>query len=141
MLIIVSLAMYTSYKRNMDTSVLSASQRSSNPHNRFVYQMKILAIFYICCTCTDWILTLSGSAALHNGDLLCYNETIIIVNDNLGALYMLVFTIITYFYAFFMWFTFYQVPKKFGIVSRRSVAAVDMIAGDESCIIYDEENM
>ena len=55
---------------------------------------------------------------------------------------MLVFTIITYTYAMFMWYVFYQVPKKFGVVTRRSVDDVaDMIGTGDTSIMMDEENL
>ena len=103
--------------------------------------MKILACFYVGCTSVDWVTFLSGQATLRNKDILCYNNTIILVNSNLGSFYMMVYEWVCYGYAFFMWFIFYQVPKKFGVVSRRSVDDVDMIIGDESTIIHDEENL
>ena len=77
---------------------------------------------------------------MRNQDILCYNNRVIIINSNVGGTYMLAFSLVCYLYAFFMWYIFYQVPKKFGIVSRRSVDDVAMI-GDESAIIHDEENL
>lgn len=102
--------------------------------------MKMLAIFYMVCTCIDWIMFVGGEAALNNKDILCYDNSIMLVNSNMGSFYMLFFSLSCYFYAFFMWYTFYQVPKKFGVVSRRSVDDVAML-GDESAIIHDEENL
>ena len=109
---------------------------------RFRFQMTLLAVFYTVCTFVDWIMFLSGKATIHNKEILCYKENYVLVNSNLGGLYMLVFTIITYTYAMFMWYVFYQVPKKFGVVTRRSVDDVaDMIGTGDTSIMMDEENL
>ena len=83
---------------------------------------------------------IGGQAAIHNEDILCYNNKTLIINSNVGGTFMLADSLICYLYAFFMWYTFYQVPKKYGVVSRRSVDDVDMLA-DATNIIYDEENL
>lgn len=105
--------------------------------------MKILAGFYAVCTAIDWLMFLGGKASITNSDLLCYDKTILLVNSNLGGLYMLSFGVSVYTYAMFMWFTFYQVPKKFGVVSRRHVDDVGaMVApGCDTSIYLDEENL
>ena len=104
--------------------------------------MKILAGFYAVCTCIDWLMFLGGKKSITNNDLLCYEKTILLVNSNLGGLYMLSFAVSVYIYAMFMWFTFYHIPKRFGVVSRRNVDDVGgMIPGCDSSIILDEENL
>ena len=40
-----------------------------------------------------------------------------------------------------MWYVFYAVPKKYGVVSRRAVDDVDMIGAGNKSIMIDEENM
>ena len=97
--------------------------------------MKILAIFYVVATFMDWIMFLTGKVTMSNDDLLCYKHHIIIVNSNLGGTYMFAFSLISYLYAFFMWYAFYQVPKKFGGVASRSVDDVAMLLVDESAIV------
>jgi hypothetical protein len=49
-------------------SVLSSSQssRDRDPLNRFHFQMKILAIFYVISTIFDWIIFVSGRAGVRN---------------------------------------------------------------------------
>ena len=54
---------------------------------------------------------------------------------------MLADCISTYGYAIFMWYVFYAVPKKYGVVSRRAVDDVDMIGPGHSSIMIDEENV
>ena len=105
--------------------------------------MKILAGFYAVCTLMDWMMFLGGKMALENGELLCYNNTILLVNSNLGGFYMFSFAIVVYTYAMFMWYTFYQVPKRYGIVSRRKVDDIDglMVPEVDTSIYQDEENL
>lgn len=97
--------------------------------------MKLLAIFYLVCVFTDWIMFFSGQAAIRNLDLLCYKEDLILVNTNWGSLYMLTFTVSSYIYALFMWYVFYQVPKKHGVVQNKTVDDVGGLIRSESLII------
>ena len=57
---------------------------------------------------------------------------------------MIFYSAVEYMYAMFMWYTFYQVPKKQGLVTRRSVDRLAPIAMDESALIImaeEEERM
>ena len=79
---------------------------------------------------------------MKNQQLLCYDTRVILVNTNIGGLYMLFYAIVSFAYAGFMWYTFYNVPNKFGIVSRRSVEDVGLMIGHpESANLKDEENL
>lgn len=69
--------------------------------------MKMLSIFYVVCTFCDWTTFYLGMVSLQNNDLLCYQKDIILVNSEVGGLYMLLVTMVAYFYALFMWFVFY----------------------------------
>ena len=95
------------------------------------------------CTVIDWMMFLGGKKSISNSDLICYDKTILLVNSNLGSLYMLSFGVSVYTYAMFMWFTFYQVPKRFGVVSRRHVDDVGgtVTPGCDTSIYLDEENL
>ena len=60
MLITVASVMYTKNKPNKRAdSVLASgglsSRGASDPHNRIVSQMKLLAGFYVVCTFVDWL--------------------------------------------------------------------------------------
>ena len=101
----------------------------------------MLTIFYIACVFIDWILIVSGTAAIENEDLICYKGTFVLLNSNLGSLYMLVYTFVVYFYAAFMWYVFYEVPKRYGVVTRRNVDDVDMVGLDSTYLIENEENL
>ena len=89
----------------------------------------------------DWIIFTTGRKTLREEDLYCYNDELILVMTNLGALYMLVFTCQIFCYAIFMWFVFYFVPMKAGMVSRRTVADLEMLGHDSTVIIENEENL
>ena len=102
--------------------------------------MKLLAFFYTITTFIDWIMHEAGKASIRNKDLLCYNKDYIIVNTNLGGLFMLFFTITAYFYALFMWYVFYYIPKKQGVVQDRNVEDLESIRSN-SMILLDEENV
>ena len=65
----------------------------------------------------------------------------ILVNSEMGALFMLTDSIAIYFYAIFMWYVFYAVPKKYGVVNHRAVDDVDMIGPGNNSIVIDEENV
>lgn len=104
--------------------------------------MNILASFYAVCTIIDWLMFFGGKIAIANKDLLCYKKTVLLVNSNLGGLYMLSFAVSVYIYAMFMWYTFYQVPKRYGVVTHRDVSDLGgMTPGNDSSIILDEENL
>lgn len=103
--------------------------------------MKLLAYFYVVCTCTDWLIFTIGQVTIRDGQILCYDSEVILVNSNLGALYMFFFALASYLYALFMWYTFYNVPKKYGVVSRHKVEDLDMIGNDYSTELRDEENL
>ncbi len=55
---------------------------------------------------------------------------------------MIFYSMVEYMYAIFMWYIFYQVPKRYGVMLRRSVDRVNPI-GDESALIMasDEEKL
>lgn len=106
-----------------------------------MFQLKIFAYFYAACAVIDWLMYFSGELALKNKDLLCYEKTTIIVNSNLGALFMLFFGVVEWFYALFMWYAFYYVIRKFGVVTRRSVDDVNMLLDGDTTIIENEENL
>lgn len=124
-------------------SVLSSgSNHSVNPQDRFEYQMKILAGFYAVCTIIDWSMFFGGKRAIANGDVLCFKKTVLLVNSNLGGLYMLAFAGSVYVYAIFMWYTFYQVPKKFGMITNHNVSDLGgMTPAADTSIMLDEENL
>lgn len=105
--------------------------------------MKLLAGFYVVCAFIDWLTFYMGRVALTRGDLICYDRNVVLVNSNLGALYMLFLSLVYYSYAMFMWFTFYQIPKKFGQVTRFTVDDVGFALGNESTmhILENEENL
>ena len=69
--------------------MLSYSGRSNDPSNRFYYQMKLLSGFYVYCTCMDWIIFTTGKYALQTNNLLCYKKNMILINSEMGALFML----------------------------------------------------
>jgi hypothetical protein len=50
------------------------------------------------------------------------------------------YAIASYLYAFFMWYVFYLVPMKHGVVSRQNLEGLNMI-GDISLDLRDEENL
>ena len=105
--------------------------------------MKILACFYILVSFLDWLTFSTGKAALNRGDLLCYGETIILVNSNMGAFYMVFLSLSYYGYALTLWYVFYWVPSKFGHVTRFKVEDVGLDVHDESQMLQleDEENL
>lgn len=74
--------------------------------------MKLLAGFYVLCTFIDWLTFFWGRRVIGENDLLCYNGNTILVNSNTGGMYMIFYSAVEYMYAMFMWYTFYQVPKK-----------------------------
>ena len=121
--------------------MLSYSGRSNDPSNRFYYQMKLLSGFYVYCTCMDWIIFTTGRLAIQTNNLVCFRNNMILINSEMGALFMLSDSLSIYFYAIFMWYVFYAVPKKYGVVSRRAVDDVDMIGAGHNSIMIDEENV
>ena len=140
-LAIVSVIMYRNREHmRRNSSVLSS--KSSDPQERLVTQMKMLSIFYVVCTFIDWSIFYLGKLAIQGNDLICYQRDIILVNSEVGGLYMFLLTTVAYFYALFMWYVFYQIPKRYGVVSRRSVDDVEMIGKHESFMYReDEENL
>ena len=101
--------------------------------------MKLLAIFYSICTVLDWVMFLAGRASVTNNDLICYKKTVILVNTNLGGLYMLAFSILAYIYATFMWYVFYNVPRSMGLVTSRTVDDIGGLIRSHTGSIYENE--
>jgi len=66
----------------------------------------------------DWVLLMTGKMSIRNNHILCIKQKKILVNSNLGGLYMLCFSISSYTYALFMWYVFFYVPRKYGVVCR-----------------------
>ena len=69
--------------------------------------MKLLAGFYALCAFIDWFIYYMGRMSLAGNHTICYDETVLLVNSNLGALYMLGLSIIYYLYALVMWYIFF----------------------------------
>ena len=103
--------------------------------------MKWLTIFYIICVAIDWIMLTTSHVAIKNQDLICYKDTFVLLNSNMGSLYMWAFCLVLYFYALFMWYIFYFVPRKYGVVQRRTVDDVDMLGHDSTYILENEDNL
>ena len=56
---------------------------------------------------------------------------------------MFSFAVSVYIYAVFMWYTFYQIPKRYGVVSRRNVDDIDglLMPACDTSVYMDEENL
>ena len=100
--------------------------------------MKLLAGFYVLCTFVDWLTFYWGKNVIEENDILCYKGNTIFTNSNTGGLYMIFYSVVEYMYALFMWYTFYQVPKRHGVVTRRNVEKLSPIGQDESAFIMAE---
>jgi len=83
--------------------------------------MQLLAGFYFICTFIDWFIYYMGRISLAQDHMICYNSNILLVNSNLGALYMFGLSLIYYTYAIVMWYIFYRIPVRFGQVSAFNV--------------------
>jgi len=88
--------------------------------------MKLLAAFYLVCTLMDWFTWLMGRLAINRLALICYDKNVVLVNSNLGGFYMLFLSLEYYMYALFMWYIFYQIPKRCGQVSHLTVDHVGL---------------
>ena len=89
---------------------------SSNANTkRFEIQVCIMTLFYIFCSLVDLVISV-----LHNsfeGDnFLCYQSKFIVVLTNRGALYLMVYNLVSFAYTQIMIFTFYYLPKRSGMV-------------------------
>lgn len=74
-------------------------------------------MFYIGATILDWITYGLGMIENSNGDAsyLCLNEKYLIVNSNLGAALLLIFTLVLFAYSLMMSYVFYMLPQKEGL--------------------------
>ena len=121
-------------------SVLTGgSSRSSSPVDRVFTQMKILAGFYSFCSFFDWSIYYLGLMAISDGHLLCYRENVLLVNSNIGALYMFSLSLAYYLYALLMWWVFFMVPTRFGQVSQFNVEQLGIVARDSELVHQNEE--
>ena len=87
---------------------------------RLFLSIKVLTLFYLIISVCDWFLFgLTQHLESTNLDVWCLDNTIQIVRNNMGALYMLIFAILIYSYSFIMIYIFYILPAKEGLVGTK----------------------
>lgn len=104
-------------------------------------QLYILTCFYVIATIADWSLLELGKSMFIKGNLICTSKNTVTVVNWQGAAYMSYFTVTTLLYALVMWFTFYRIPKKYGMVRSRLMGRqqkLEMINADQSLYIKEE---
>ena len=95
----------------------------------------ILAGFYIFATLIDWTLWQIGENLKESGALLCSTLNTLVIVGWRGASYMFLFSVTSYLYCLVMWFTFYRIPKKYGMVNPhllRQDSKMKMLRPNES---------
>ena len=80
--------------------------------------MKYLIVFYIFAAFMDWAAYAGGKRNFQVGHLGCTEADFMVVETEKGAAYMLYYSILSYLYAFAMWFIFFQVPKNYGMLKK-----------------------
>ena len=87
-------------------------------NDRFMHQVKYLIVFYIFAAFMDWAAYAGGKRNFQVGHLGCTDADFMVVETEKGAAYMLYYSILSYIYAFSMWFIFFQVPKNYGMLKK-----------------------
>ena len=105
--------------------------------------MKLLAGFYAVCAFLDWFIYYMGRLSIRDNQTICYKKDVLLVNSNLGALYMFGLSTIYYTYALVMWYIFYEIPVRFGQISRFNVDELNITGRPSQVLIMDaeEENL
>lgn len=76
----------------------------------------------------DFIMMPVGNALFKKGeDFRCDNDVEVVVMNSAGATYLLIYTLILFAYSFMIWFVFYLIPDRFGLISKRKHKRVDLL--------------
>ena len=76
-------------------------------------------MFYLINVATDFMLFFFGEEALENKDIICARTNYVLVENAVGALYMLFHTLTILLYSLFMLHIFYRLPLKYNIISYK----------------------
>ena len=88
----------------------------------------MLAASYIFFVIADFIMMPVGNALFDAGkDFTCVNNVQIEVENSGGAFYLLIYTLILFAYSFMLWYVFYLIPDKWGLISKAKFKRVDII--------------
>lgn len=81
-------------------------------------QIYSLALFYVIADIADIMLYVLGFESIEQGNLICtYNQRVIIVWNELGALYTFFNSATILFYSWVMFQVFYRIPVKYNTVT------------------------
>lgn len=93
--------------------------------------MKILAVFYVTASIVDVFEHRYAVTTLVNGDIICVDDKYVEVVTNKGALFMLLFSIVDFFYSFVIILVFYEVPRRwYGMYRKNDKASLLIISND-----------
>jgi hypothetical protein len=83
--------------------------------SRFRQQIRIMTVFYFVCSLSDWAIFAISHYEINSGrSFLCYDTKFFVVDDNIGAFIMMVYTVVVLSYSCVMIYVFYVIPAKMG---------------------------
>lgn len=72
-----------------------------------VKQVNTISFFYFINIIADLILYFLGNDAITDGDILCARDRYLIVHNEMGAMFMLFYSVYILVYSSVMWYVFY----------------------------------
>jgi hypothetical protein len=76
-------------------------------------------MFYLINNVSDLILFFLGMESLKQNSIVCANHTYLLVNTEIGALYMFFHTLTILVYSFLMYHIFYRLPLNYNLISYK----------------------
>lgn len=87
-------------------------------------------MFYLINVVTDFMLYFLGEEALEDKTIICANHSYLLVQTQVGALYLFFHTLTILVYSFIMFHIFYRLPLKHNLISYKKRGRADIVAGE-----------
>ena len=80
-----------------------------------------MALFYFFFVVTDFVMMSFANEELYeNDDYYCLEDNRLGSANDDGATFLLIFTLMLLGFSFMIWFIFYKLPDKYGLISKRN---------------------
>ena len=113
MMVILTIIIQVKSKTDQEGSAGKKSLSHLEGDKRLLTQCRILTIFYVFATFTDWGLKALSKRNLKNGNLVCLDNIFVLAETKKGASYMLLAALLDFAYTLMIIFVFYEMPRRF----------------------------
>lgn len=117
----------TTERSEVELKVSLLGLDSFNHDMCFKKQIYGITVFYLISMVFDFIMYKLGEDVIQSKDIICMNDTYLIVSNEIGGVYMICESLSIMFYSLFMLQIFYRLPVKYKIVafSKRGVKKIN----------------